>query len=115
MAPDNPPMHEALRERLRVLRMSQRALARIVGVGPQAVNKWLSGETRPAPKLWPAIDEALQWPKGHMLRLAGWSAPEGAEGSLDPAVIEQLGRVLTEVDRLKALLGQAEPESPSDP
>jgi transcriptional regulator with XRE-family HTH domain len=44
---------------MRLLGLSQKAVAARVGVSQQTVSKWLTGETQPRVKLLPALADAL--------------------------------------------------------
>jgi transcriptional regulator with XRE-family HTH domain len=57
---------------------SQARLARELGLRPQTINKWASGENTPPIERWPAIEEALGIERGTILRRAGYVGDDDA-------------------------------------
>jgi transcriptional regulator with XRE-family HTH domain len=55
---------------------SQARLARELGLRPQTVNKWVSGENTPPIDRWAAIEAALGIERGTMMRRAGYIVDE---------------------------------------
>lgn len=66
------PVHPTIAAALRAQgRGSKSRLARAVGVQPQTVTKWVSGETSPPPERWLAIEDALELPRFTLAKAAG--------------------------------------------
>ena len=64
------------------------ALAHAVGVTPQTVSKWVSGQTSPTPDRWDAIEEALALARGELASRSGYRSTSESLG-----VDERLTRV----------------------
>lgn len=75
------------------LGLNQRAIASVIGVSAQAVNKWWHGEAEPSREVVGAIEELLQIPRGD-LSLAFKQLPGGTAEIVER---DETGRLLVRV------------------
>jgi len=80
-------VNEAIASACRRPGWSQARLAKVLGVRPQTVNKWVSGENTPPIERWNAIEDALGWEQGHLLRISGIVIKDAHHGSNQPAAL----------------------------
>lgn len=92
---------------MRLLGLSQKAVAARVGVSQQTVSKWLTGETQPRVKLLPALADALSIDPTELsaaLVAINEPAPGDAASELRLAALDRQIRDLTpaQMDQLEA-------------
>lgn len=80
---------KTLRDALEDSRMSQRALARAVGVSPNAVSQWVHGKAVPQAEMVTAIERTLRLEAETLGRLIGY-VPAAIEEQARRSVVEAI-------------------------
>lgn len=78
-------------------RGAQSNLARVLGIGPQAVNKWYKGGNNPEPDKWPAIEDFFGKPRGTLARESGYY-----DRVHTPEELDEISQLRAEVAELRA-------------
>lgn len=84
-------------------RGAQKALAETLGINQSSVSNWVNGKSEPAPRMWPAIEQALGLEE-HTLAIAYGNVAKVPDLNDITAQVAELGDLLAAiVDRLELL------------